>query len=272
MRVGGLFVKYVLLTRTILALPGSGEKDKCKAARRMRMGTTKKILLVLSGLIPLLGLVGKPPDPQLCIYTAFVVVVLLRRQFEALVGRLPGSAALHLVVMFVLSGSFAEILAWMNSYFRAAEHPALLHPQLIPDLILGFGLYGGWAVAWLIAFRWFQFNLLEVFLATGFLGIVLEQLGAVFQAMMRALTVNPLQSLAMGAYLLTVYGSVAGLALAPLVNRLDSPEKHRSWVRFPVVIALLVVLGVSGIYLMGLCALAMDGLPPKRSIIEHPLW
>jgi hypothetical protein len=105
----------------------------------------------------------------------------------------------------------------------------LLHPQLIPDLILGLGFYGGWALAWLIAFRWFRFTLLEVFLATGLLGIGFEQLGAVFLVMARTFMGNPLQSLIIGAYVFVVYGSAAGLALAPLVNHFDSPQKSR-WV------------------------------------------
>jgi len=87
---------------------------------------------------------------------------------EAWIVRLPGSAALHLVVAFLLSGSLTETLAWINNYSKEAPQPALLHPQLIPDLILGMGFYGGWALAWLIAFRWFRFTLLEVFLVTGF--------------------------------------------------------------------------------------------------------
>jgi len=236
------------------------------------MGPTKTALLILSGLLPLFGLFSRPPDPQLCIYTAFAAVLLFRRRLEAWIVRLPGSAALHLVVAFLLSGSLTETLAWINNYSKEAPQPALLHPQLIPDLILGMGFYGGWALAWLIAFRWFRFTLLEVFLATGVLGIGFEQLGAVFLVMARTFMGNPLQSLIIGAYVFVVYGSAAGLALAPLVNRFDSPQKSRSWVRFPVVIALMLTLAVTGTFLVNLCALAMGGLPPKRSIVDHPFW
>jgi hypothetical protein len=236
------------------------------------MGNTKTVLLISSGLLPLFGLFSRPPDPQLCICTAFVVVLLFRGRLEARIDLLPGSAALHLVVAFLLSGSLTEILAWTNNYSKRAPQPALFHPQLIPDLVLGIGFYGGWALAWLIAFRWFRFTLLEVFLATGLLGIGFEQLGAVFLVMVRTFKGNPLQSLVIGAYVFVVYGSAAGLALAPLVNRFDSPQKSRSWARFPVVIALMFTLSATGTFLIGLCALAIGGLPPKRSIVEHPLW
>ena len=90
--------------------------------------------------------------------------------------------------------------------------------------------------------------------------------------MARTFMGNPLQSLLIGAYVFVVYGSAAGLALAPLVNRFDSPQKSRSWARFPVVIALMLALAVSGTFLVNLCALAMGRLPPKRSIVEHPFW
>ena len=114
-------------------------------------------------------------------YTAFVVVVLFLRRFETLMDHLPGTAALQLVVLFLISGSITETLAWLNNYWKAAPQPALeFHPQLFAHLIVGIGFYGGWAVAWLIMFHWFRFTLLEVFLVTGFLGIGFEQLGAVF--------------------------------------------------------------------------------------------
>jgi hypothetical protein len=236
------------------------------------MGTTKKVLLVLSGLLPLLGLFSRPADPMPLIYMVFVAACLLRRRLEALVDRLPGSAACHLVIAFLLAGSLTETLAWLNSYWKAAPQPALLHPQLIPDLIVGIGFYGGWAVAWLITFRWFRFTLVEVFLVTGILGIAFEQLGAVFLLMLRTLMGNPLQSLLIGVYVLVVYGSAAGLALVPLLSRFDAPQRSRSWLRFPVVIALMITLAVGGCVLVNLGALALGGLPPKRSIVEHPFW
>jgi hypothetical protein len=191
------------------------------------MGATKTALLILSGLLPLLGLFSQPPDPQLCIYMAFAAVLLFRRRLEAWTDRLPGSAAIHLVGTFLLSGSLTETLAWMNNYSKAAPQPALLHPQPIPDLILGLGFYGGWALAWLIAFRWFRFTLLEVFLATGLLGIGFEQLGAVFLVMAGTFMGNPLQSLLIGAYVFVVYGSAVRQAW-PLPPWLTVLIPHRN--------------------------------------------
>jgi hypothetical protein len=239
---------------------------------RQDMSTTKTVWLILSGLVPLLGFLGTPPDPMLLIYTAFVVVVLFLRRLESLMDHLPGTATLQLVGLFLISGSITETLAWLNNYWKAAPQPALFHPQLFADLLIGIGFHGGWAVAWLITFRWFRFTLLEVFLVTGFLGIGFEQLGAVFLIMVRTFVGNPVQSLLFGAYVFLVYGSAAGLAIGPLLHRFNASEKSTSWVRFPLVMALMVALAAAGCLLASAYALPFGGLPPKRSIVEHPFW
>lgn len=229
-------------------------------------------LLVLSGLVPLLGLLSHPPDPMPLIYTVFVLACLFRRRLAALVERLPGPVALHLLGLFLVAGALTETLAWASNYLKATKEPALFHPQLFADLIIGIGFYGGWAVAWWIAVRRFRFKLWETFVVTGLQGIFFEQLGAVFLAMVRAWTVNPFQSLVLGLYVFTVHGSVVGMAMAPLLARFASPEKSRSWLRFPVVIALMVGLAFAGCGWVQAAASLFGGLPPKRSIVEHPFW
>ncbi len=209
---------------------------------------------------------------MLLIYTIFVVAALFRRKLTSLFERLPGRVSLHLFTLVLLSGSITEILAWTNNFLKGAKEPALFHPQLIPDLILGVGFYGGWATAWLIAFRWFRFTLLEVFLVTGFQGIFFEQLGAVFLTMLRVFANSPLLSILLGVYVFVVHGSIIGLALAPVIDRFDLPQKSRHWVRFPVVIALMVSLAFVGTWLVSAFALLFGGLPAKRSIVEHPFW
>jgi hypothetical protein len=229
-------------------------------------------LLVLSGLVPLLGLLGHPPDPMLLIYTVFVVACVFQRRLTALVERLPGPVALHLLGLFLFAGALTETLAWANNYFKAAKEPALFHPQLFADLIIGIGFYGGWAAAWWIALRCFRFRLWETFVVTGLQGIFFEQLGAVFLAMVRAWAANPFLSLVLGLYVFVVHGSGVGLAMAPILDRFTTPEKSRSWLRFPVVIAMMVSLAFAGCWLVQAAASCFGGLPPKRSIVEHPFW
>ncbi len=229
-------------------------------------------MLVLSGLVPLPGLLGHPPSPMLLIYTVFVIACLFRRQLARLVERLPGPVALHFLGWFLFAGALTETLAWADNYLNAAREPALFHPQLFADLIVGIGFYGGWAAAWWIAFRRFRFELWETFVITGLQGIFFEQLGAVFLAMVRAWAANPFLSLGLGLYVFAVHGSAVGLAVAPVLERFAAPEKSRSWLRFPVVVALMVGLAFAGCWLVQAAASLFGGLPPKRSIVEHPLW
>jgi hypothetical protein len=232
----------------------------------------QRVFLVLSGAVPLLGLLGHPPDTGLLVYACFVLALFLRPRFAAAADRLPGSANLRLLGAFFISGMLTETFAWLNNYLKAAETPALFHPQLFVDLLIGVGFYGGWAAAWIITLRWFRFKLWEAFVITGLQGIFFEQLGAVFLAMVRALPANPLLSLLLGAYVFAVHGSVVGLAMVPVIERFAQPARSRHWVRFPVVAALMVGLAFAGCWLVGVLALPFGGLPPKRSILEHPLW
>jgi hypothetical protein len=169
-------------------------------------------VLLLSGIIPLLSLLRHQPE-SLLIYSVFVVACLLRRQLIRLADLLPGPPTSHLVFFFIVAGDLAETFAWMDNYAKAVAEPALLHPQLIADLILGVGLYTGWALAWLIVLRWYRFSLIEAFMVTGFQAIFFEQLGAVFLRMVSVLATNPLFSLVIGLYVFAVHASVVGLAM-----------------------------------------------------------
>jgi len=229
------------------------------------------VVFILSGLVPLLSLVQHQPS-SLLIYSVFVLAWLFRRRLAALADRLPGPAALHLVFFFVLAGELAEAFAWMDNYSKAAPTPGLLHPQLMANAVLAVGLYVGWAVAWLIVLRWYRFSLTEAFLITGFQAIFLEGLGQVFLRMVAVFPSNPLLALLMGLYVFAVHASVVGLALIPVIHRLDDPAKSRNWSRFPVVVVLAVALAILGCDLMARLTVLFGGLPPKRSIVEHPFW
>jgi hypothetical protein len=232
----------------------------------------RKGLLVASGVVPFLGLLGRPPDTALLIYSCLVLAVIFRRLLVAAANALPVSPTLQLFGWFLISGALTETFAWLNNYLKSAEHPAVFHPQLLVDLLIGVGFYGGWAAAWRTAFRWFRFELWESFVITGLQGIFFEQLGAVFVAMVRALPANPLLSLLMGVYVFAVHGSAVGLAMVPILPQFDQGNRSRHWVRFPIVIGLMVAFAFAGCWLIGVLALPFGGLPPKRSIVEHPLW
>jgi len=232
----------------------------------------RKGLWVVSGMVPFLGLLSRPPGTALLIYSCFVLAAIFRRRLVAAASALQVPATLQLFGCFLLSGVLTETFAWLNNYLKSAEHPAVFHPQLLVDLLIGVGFYGGWAAAWMLVFRWFRFELWETFVITGLQGIFFEQLGAVFVAMVRSLPTNPLLSLLMGAYVFAVHGSAVGLAMVPILPRFEKADLSRHWVRFPIVIGLMVAFAFIGCWLIGVLALSFGGLPPKRSIVEHPLW
>lgn len=209
---------------------------------------------------------------MLLIYSTFVLACLWRARVQAWLARWPGSATRQLFVCFLVAGSVTEILAWLNNYAKAAVEPALLHPQLFADLILGLGFYGGWALAWRLALAWFRFSLAEGFVITGLQGIFFEQLGAAFRVMVQLWPEKPLMSVIFGLYVFAVHGSAAGLGLAPVMHRFDRPEQGRHWARFPVVVVLMVALAFTGVAFVGVLIKLFGGLPPRQSILEHPFW
>lgn len=236
------------------------------------MSQRRKALFILSGLIPVLGLFSRPPSTASLIYSVFVGAWFLRPRLKVMSDRLPGPPGLYLILFFIISGSLTETFAWLNNYLERAQQPALFHPQLIADLIVGVGFYGAWAIAWLLALRWFRFTLAEAFLVTGIQGIFFEQLGAVFMQMLAVILINPLQALLFGLFVCAVHGSAVGLALTPILHRFDEPSRSQSWVRFAVVSVLMVGLAFVGTALVEIVMRGFGGLPPKRSIVEHPFW
>jgi hypothetical protein len=223
----------------------------------------KSPLLILSGFIPLLGLNSRPPDPMLLIYTGFVVVWAARSWIERGLARLTTKRKdIALLAAFMVSGALTETLAWANNYLKAAKEPALFHPQLFADLIIGVGFYGGWALAWGITLRRFRFQLWEVFIITGLQGIFFEQLGAVFLAMVRMWSTEPGLSILFGVYVFTVHGSAAAIALAPTLRLYESSKQTHSWAKFVLAVALMVGLAFAGCWLVGVVASVFGGVPP----------
>jgi hypothetical protein len=236
------------------------------------MQKTAKILFAASGFIPVLGLLVQPPDMMLLIYTVFTAALLLRGRLAAAAARIRLSPRWKFLLFMVLSGLLAESLAWLSNYLAREPQPALLHPQLIPDLILGVGYYSGWALAWLLALRLWRFSLLEVFLATGLSGIWTEQSGVVLTSLAQDLPGNLPGALLLALYLLAVYGSIAGLAYLPVVAELPQARRAGSLLKYPL--AWLMLFGLSwlgtGIVLAGGTFLGL--IPEPRPIWEHPLF
>jgi hypothetical protein len=229
-------------------------------------------LFIVSGAIPLLALLGSPPQTMLLVYSLFVTAVLLRDRFSVayLSSRKVATATLGAAVL--VSGLLGETLAWANNYLAKTDPPILFHPQLIPDLILGFGFYGGWATAWMIVTRGFRFSFREVFCTTGIMGIVVENNLAVLKAVLASLLVNPLHSILLALYVFATYGSMAAIPFVVL-DRAIEPLSHRShWIKYPVSIVIIAGLAWLLTMLVHLVASPLGLIPPRRSIVDHPFF
>lgn len=240
-----------------------------KPPSQARSPRAARIAFVASGAIPLLALCGAPPDPMLLIYSVFVGAWVLRGRTSISGRRLPGPVWLHYFVVMVLVGFLTETLAWAGSTLARAEQPALLHPQLLYDLLLSPGIYAAWAVGWIVLTRRWRFTLAEVFALQGIYGVFIEQQGAVF---LKGLQVMPL-GLVLWLYVFVVYGSAAGLAYLPFENDLASPQARPSRWKLPA--ALVVQFVMTAVVAIGwsllLGALGVN-IPEPKPIWQAPLW
>jgi hypothetical protein len=175
-------------------------------------------------------------------------------------------------VLTIVCGWIVELGAWFENYGRRAPYPALLHPQLIPDLILAIGLYGGGALAWLLVLRRWRFRLAEIFVTVGLLGIFVEQTGAVLVAIAQSLFVNPLASLLVAAFVFVVYGPVIAIPYMLLEPQFAGRAMRSGWLKFPAVALLMVILAVTLTAVVGLLASSVGLIPPKQPIWAHPFF
>lgn len=201
------------------------------------MSRRRRLLLAASGVVPLLGLVRSPPDLTLLIYVVFVVALFWRPHVARAVGRVLLPPPLKLVLLVVSSGMIFEVTKWVSMRLAGDEVQTLVH-----DLtVFGVGYYGGWALAWIVALRFFRFTLPSVFLTTAVLGVPVEQDAQVLVAIVQSLSANPLASLYLLGYVMLVYGSIMGLAYLPLEEALRHPRQRGHWIKYLVAMALMYV-------------------------------
>ncbi len=236
------------------------------------MARRTRIVLIVTGSIPLLGLLKRPPDFMLLIYTLYALALLSRERVVAAARRISWSPPAKLYVCTVAAGLVAECLAWGGHYAARNPHPALLHPQLIPDLILGFGFYSGWALAWLLVLPRFGASLATVSVTTGLMGVFVEQVGAVFLQMIALFTANPFVAIMMGVFVASVYGSIMGLAYLPVAEAWPPAAGRRHWQGRLLAVVLMVAFSVLGTAAMKLGAHSVGLMPEPGPIGARPLW
>lgn len=238
--------------------------------RKLFMKKTTRLILIISGLIPVWGALNSPSDLQLLIYTFFVIALLLRSRIAALVKRIALNPFVKFIFLIIISGWIAETLAWATHYIAKSEVPLLLHSQLIPDLILATGFYGGWALAWVITLRYFQFSLASVFVTAGLPALFIE--GGAFTNFLEGLAANPLGSVLMVVYIFVVYGSIMGLAYLSIENELRNPRQRNSWFKYPIVWTLIFLAPGVLMAIVGFLATPLGLIPERGPIWERPFF
>jgi hypothetical protein len=227
----------------------------------------KKVLLFLSIPIALLLVIqGEHIDPNPFIYLLFILIYFFRNKLKSFFETIPMSPTLLFFLFYVGVGLLIETSAWTTSYYFEKEPYPNLHPQLIPNLILGVFMYGAKALGWIIALRFFKFSLKEAFITQGLYAIFLEQQGAIF--------IQGLMSMPFGIllwiYVMMVYAPLVGIPYMFLEEKLQKNVQRNNWVKYIAVFVLLTVFIIA-------VSLIADNtivkfLPPKRSIFEHPVW
>ncbi|NOR60912.1 MAG: hypothetical protein GQ535_00260 [Rhodobacteraceae bacterium] len=224
----------------------------------------KTRVFALSGLLPIAYLALNGTDTMLLGYSLFVATWLLNKG--------EGRALFGFVLLYWGAGLVTEVLAWLSDYLAGAPFPTTFHPQLLPDLIIALGFYGGMAVAWGLVLWRFRFSLLAVFITGGIYGVAIEQDGAVLMMVLTILSENPLAGLILAAYVFVVYGSVPALAFTPFRRRLSDTARAGHWIKYPLVLAGLYLFSNIGVWLIIAATEVLGGLPLPRSAQLFPLW
>lgn len=223
------------------------------------MSKTRKRLFALSGVLVLLVCIN---SPALLPYPLFVLTYL--RGWRLPVKGVPWQ---RLLLATALCTLVLEASSWLDNFIRNDPAPALFNPQLIPDLILGVGVYAAWWLTWGLVLRRFHFTARQVFLTTGLYGILIEQQGKIFLAGLSAMPVG----LILWAYVALAYGSTMALAFF-LVRDSFTAERDTRW-KYPLAWLALYLLTFVTSFIWGLILLLLNFAPvAKLPMQEHPFW
>lgn len=223
-------------------------------------------LFILSGLVILSTILFSSPSPLL-MYPLFVAVMVFRQPLSNLVAKIALSDNWKFILLTALAGYILETLAWMNNFFQKNPNPTLLHPQLIPNLILSTGLYAPWAITWLLLFKKYHFSLWQIIIVQGLYGVLLEQRGAVF---LQGLMTMPL-GLLFWAYVFIAYGFTMGSVYALFEGKLLQGQSN-SWTKYPLALTAIAVITLLIFFTWGFLVNAVGLIPKPGSITERPFW
>ena len=253
-------------------------------------------LLAASALIPVIGALSSPTSLQGLIYSMFVVAYLAptliekrkKKKADLKEGEIQSvlpepedtaakkgpATTVNFFMVLIGCGLVTECLAWVSELYATSPNPALLHPQLLPDLFIGLFYYLGLATAWLILIKRFQFALPEIFFVSFISALLCQAKLGTLNTLCERLVNDPVAGLLTVASLLVVGGSITSLAfLAGHKNfpREKKPRATRVLVKYIATIILIVLLPELLAY--GACQAGkpLGICPDKKPIKEAPL-
>jgi hypothetical protein len=227
-------------------MPDQPKQAKISFLRSV-LGSPRRVLFILSSLVPLLGVFSHPPGVTLILYSIYVWARLLPPRLWQRIGPcIPRSVIFIFLALLVCV--LTESLAWLTNYFDDFRNPgALFSINYLKDLGIGSGYYLGFALAVIPVVMRFRFTAGELFCTYGAFGMFLEQQGAVAKAAYAtAMNGNLLLAVIMFLYVFAVHGSIAGLMFMPVEHRYPSPSRSR-W-RYPIVLVAMAVGVFLGTY------------------------
>ena len=222
----------------------------------------KATLLGTAALALLLG--------PLAIYAGFAIVFIFRRPLRARIARLPLGPRTTLGVLIVLAGLLREVLTWLTEYVQGDDRTALLHPQLVPHLLITLGIYTAWAIGWGVALWWYNYRLGEALIIQAVAGLVLENFG---QTLLAGLSTLP-QGIVLWLYAMAVSAFTLGVAWLLATDKLDTlrePDLDGA-LRYA---APALLTGVALVLIFAFWLRLLNGLhaiPEQAPIRERPFW
>lgn len=223
------------------------------------MTRIQKILFVSSGILILLASIN---SPVLLPYPLFVLAVMRGWRLPKI-----NPPAVHLLVSTLICTFFLETSAWLDNFVKNSPEPALFHPQLIPDLIISFGVYIAWWLMWWLMLRRYHFTAKEIFITTGLYGVLMEQNGKIFLA---GLSMFPL-GIVLWLLVFIAYGST--MALAFFLVRDSFTATRQAWTKYLLAWGGLFIFTIATSFAWGILLQVLKIIPPmKLPMWDYPLW
>lgn|GEM_PF-3689789 len=259
-------------------------------------------LLAASALIPVVGALSMPTSLQGLIYSIFVGAYLAPTVFKKRKKKNPNlkegeiesvlpepeesssktgpplktgpATTFNFFMVLIGCGLISECLAWVSELYALSPNPALLHPQLLPDLFLGLFYYLGLATAWLILIKKFQFALREIFFLSFIAALLTQAKLGTLNTLCESLVIDPVAGVLTVASLLVVGGSITALAF--LAGHKDFPQEKKPdltkvLIKYAVSLILIVVLPEFLASAAGQMGKPFGLCPDKKPIKEAPL-